>query len=62
MAYSSALVKRYVAENGPQWIRSITAPSAQNSIVIAHISFPGRRSLAMHLQLATVTAIGSVET
>ena len=35
---SSALVKRYVVEVGTNWVRSITLPSAANSIIIAHIT------------------------
>ena len=35
---SSALVKRYVVEVGANWVRSITLPSAANSIIIAHIT------------------------
>jgi predicted nucleic acid-binding protein len=35
---SSALIKRYVAEAGTKWVRSLTARSARNSILIAQIT------------------------
>ena len=35
---SSALIKRYVAETGSGWIRTLVSPSAGNHIVIAHIT------------------------
>lgn len=35
---SSALVKRYIAETGTTWIRSLTSADAGNVIVIAHIT------------------------
>lgn len=36
---SSALVKRYVAETGSDWILSITAPVARNPLLIARITW-----------------------
>jgi len=35
---SSALVKRYVTENGTIWVRSITSPSAGHTILVAQIA------------------------
>lgn len=35
---ASALVKRYVDENGSDWIRQITKPSTQNTILLAEIT------------------------
>ncbi len=35
---SSALIKRYVAELGTTWIRSISSPSAGNAIVVAPVT------------------------
>ena len=40
MAYvldSSALVKRYVPETGTAWVRTITTPSAGNTILVARM-------------------------
>ena len=34
---SSALVKRYVPETGTAWVRTITTPSAGNSILVARM-------------------------
>jgi len=36
---SSALVKRYVTEDGSDWIRELSAPSAHNPIIIARIAW-----------------------
>jgi predicted nucleic acid-binding protein len=35
---SSALIKRYVAEQGAAWIQAISSPSAGNTIVVAPIT------------------------
>lgn len=35
---SSAVIKRYVAEQGTTWIQTISAPSAGNTIVVAPIT------------------------
>jgi predicted nucleic acid-binding protein len=35
---SSALIKRYVAEQGTAWVRSILLPSAGNTIVVAAVT------------------------
>jgi predicted nucleic acid-binding protein len=35
---SSALIKRYVAEQGTSWIRSIILPTAGNTITVAQIT------------------------
>jgi predicted nucleic acid-binding protein len=35
---SSALIKRYVVEVGTKWVRSLTTRSAENIIIIAHIT------------------------
>jgi predicted nucleic acid-binding protein len=35
---SSALIKRYIAEQGTGWLRSITAPGMGNAIVVAQIT------------------------
>lgn len=35
---SSALIKRYVTEQGTGWVRSITPPSAGNTIIIAQVT------------------------
>ncbi len=35
---SSALVKRYVPEQGTAWVRTITAPGAGHSIIIAQVT------------------------
>ena len=35
---SSALVKRYVPEIGTTWVRSVTNPQSNNTILIAHIT------------------------
>jgi hypothetical protein len=35
---SSALIKRYVVEIGTRWVRSITAPSRGQVIIVAHIT------------------------
>ncbi|MBA3874429.1 MAG: type II toxin-antitoxin system VapC family toxin [Chloroflexota bacterium] len=35
---SSALVKRYVAESGTAWVRTITAPRASHTILISQIA------------------------
>jgi hypothetical protein len=35
---SSALIKRYVAETGTNWVRSIILPGSGNIIVVAHIT------------------------
>jgi hypothetical protein len=35
---SSALIKRHITETGTTWIRSIVAPSAQNTIIIAQVT------------------------
>ena len=35
---TSALVKRYTPEKGTFWVRNITAPTAQNDIIIAQIT------------------------
>lgn len=34
---SSALVKRYIAEQGTNWVRSLTVPSAGNTVMVAQI-------------------------
>lgn len=36
---SSALVKRYVTETGSDWIHAVTRPVAENSLVIARITW-----------------------
>jgi predicted nucleic acid-binding protein len=36
---SSALVKRYVAETGTPWVQAVTTPLAQNTVVIARITW-----------------------
>ncbi len=36
---SSALVKRYVTETGSTWIQTLAAPGAQNSLIIARITW-----------------------
>jgi hypothetical protein len=35
---SSAIVKRYVAETGTKWVRSITNRNSENFILVAHIT------------------------
>lgn len=35
---SSALIKRHITEQGTMWIRSITAPSAGHTIILAQIT------------------------
>lgn len=35
---TSALVKRYVVEQGTSWVRSIVAPEADNTILVAQIT------------------------
>lgn len=35
---SSALIKRYISEQGTAWIRSIVVPSAKNTIVVAPVT------------------------
>jgi predicted nucleic acid-binding protein len=35
---SSALIKRYVAEQGTAWVRAIAQPSAGNTIVVAPVT------------------------
>ena len=35
---SSALIKRYITEQGTVWVRSITAPSAGHTIILAQIT------------------------
>lgn len=35
---SSALIKRYITEQGTVWVRSITSPSAGNTIILAQIT------------------------
>ncbi len=35
---SSALVKRYVVEQGTHWVRQITAPAVGSAVFIAHIT------------------------
>jgi uncharacterized protein len=35
---SSALIKRYVAEQGTAWVRAISLPSAGNTIVVAPVT------------------------
>jgi hypothetical protein len=35
---SSALIKRYVAEAGTDWLRTITAPDAGNTLIMARIT------------------------
>jgi hypothetical protein len=34
---SSALVKRYVPEPGTAWVRTITTPSADNTVLVAQM-------------------------
>lgn len=36
---SSALVKRYVEENGSAWIRTLTEPEARHKLIIARIAW-----------------------
>src|SRR5262245_62023698 len=36
---SSALIKRYIAEKGTNWIRSIAGRSAGNTLVVAQITY-----------------------
>ena len=36
---SSALVKRYVAETGTDWIHKVAAPESQNPLIIARITW-----------------------
>jgi hypothetical protein len=36
---SSALVKRYVQENGSPWIQTLTAPKARHKLIIARITW-----------------------
>lgn len=63
---SSALVKRYIPEQGTGWVRSITAPGAGNTIFIAHItpieivSGVNRRAREGHLSFAHAHAIRQV--
>jgi uncharacterized protein len=35
---SSALIKRYVAEQGTAWVRAISLPNEGNTIVVAHVT------------------------
>jgi len=35
---SSALIKRYITEQGTGWVRSITPPSTGNTIIIAQVT------------------------
>ena len=35
---SSALIKRYITEQGTGWVRSITLPSTGNTIIIAQVT------------------------
>jgi len=35
---SSALIKRYINEQGTMWVRSITPPSTGNTIIIAQVT------------------------
>jgi predicted nucleic acid-binding protein len=35
---TSALIKRYVVEQGTSWVRSIVAPKADNTILVAQIT------------------------
>ena len=35
---SSALIKRYITEQGTEWVRAITPPSAGNTIIIAQVT------------------------
>jgi predicted nucleic acid-binding protein len=35
---SSALIKRYVAEQGTTWVRAISLPSAGNTVVVAPVA------------------------
>ena len=36
---SSALVKRYVEENGSAWIQALTEPNARHKLIIARIAW-----------------------
>ena len=35
---SSALIKRYITEQGTVWVRSITLPSAGHTIILAQVT------------------------
>ena len=60
---SSALIKRYITEQGTVWVRSITLPSTGNTIIIAQVTqveiFSGvsRRRREGLVPLRTIQAI-----
>jgi predicted nucleic acid-binding protein len=47
---SSALVKRYIAEQGSAWVRSWIEPAHNNTIIIAEIAIPEMISTLARLQ------------